>query len=195
MNAHVPLNIAAVRVSKNDRTNIVSRFKGRTAVFEDMPYRSTETRASTGDMIVQPLQSQASSPDPLGIGIHLHWELPDYFRRGTQPAQGGDVVFPQAPNRWLVIRYLSLFDTGSGKYGAVQSKGWIVESDYISSQRTTETYVSPEPKSDSINILRPSVTAPLPPNVPTGVPPFKYMGRVVDLDKWNPGSEALDNFL
>ena len=54
MNAHVPLNIAAVRVSKNDRTNIVSNFKGRTAVFEEMPYLGTSTKASTGDMIVQP---------------------------------------------------------------------------------------------------------------------------------------------
>ena len=32
-NAYVPLNIAAVRVHKNDRTDIVSQFKGRTAVF------------------------------------------------------------------------------------------------------------------------------------------------------------------
>ena len=195
MNAHVPLNIAAVRVSKNDRTNIVSNFKGRTAVFEEMPYLGTSTKASTGDMIVQPLQKNASPKDPLGIGIHLHWELPDYFRRGRQPAEGGDVVFPQAPNRWLVIRYLSLFDTDTGKYGAVQTKGWIVESDYVSSQLTKESYVSPEPKIDPINILRPSITVPLPPNTPTNVLPFKYMGRVVDLDKWNPGSESPDNFL
>ncbi len=195
MNAHVPLSIAAVRVSKNDRTNIVTKFKGRTAVFEDMPYEDTAKVASTGDMVVQPLQSDASPKAPLGIGIHLHWELPDYFRRGAQPAQGGDVVFPQAPNRWLVIRYLSLYDAGTKKYGAVQTKGWIVESDYVSSQLTKETYVSSEPTNDPINILRPSITVPLPPNPPVKVPPFKYMGRVLDLDKWNPGSELPSDFL
>ena len=108
MNAIVPLNVAAIRVSANDRSNIVSQFKGRTAVFEKMPSGSTAKKASTGDMIVQPLESNASPPDPLGIGIHLHWELPDYFRRGTQPAQGGDVVFPQAPNRWLVGNWVEL---------------------------------------------------------------------------------------
>lgn len=185
MNAHVPLNIAAVRVSKNDRTNIVSQFKGRTAVFEKMPFSITAKQASTGDMVVQPLESNASPPDPLGIGIHLHWELPDYFRRGTQPAEGGDVVFPQAPNRWLVIRYLSLYDAGTAKYGSVQMKGWIVESDYVSPQLTK----------DSAGVLRPSITVPLPSNPPAGEPPYKFMGRVVDLDKWDPGSELPRDFL
>jgi hypothetical protein len=185
MNAHVPVNIAAVRVSKNDRTNIVSQFKGRTAVFEQMPSGSTAKQASTGDMVVQPLESSASPPDPLGIGIHLHWELPDYFRRGTQPAQGGDVVFPQTPNRWLVIRYLSLFDTGTGKYGGVQTKSWIVESDYVSGQLTK----------DAAGVLRPSITVPLPSNPKPGDRPYMYMGRVVDLDKWDPSSELPGDFL
>lgn len=184
MNAHVPLNITAVRVSANDQTNIVSKFKGCTAVFENMPYTSTSKQASTGDMIVQALESTAASR-PLGMGIHLHWELPDYFRRGTQPAQGGDVVFPQAPNRWLVIRYLSVYDQGAGKYGEVQKKAWIVESDYISAELTK----------DSTGVLRPSVTVPLPSNPRAGERPFMYMGRVVDLENWKPGSESASDFL
>lgn len=185
MNAHVPLNISAVRVSANDRTNIVSKFKGRTALFENMPYDRKSKQASTGDMIVQPLGSDRSAPDPLEIGIHLHWELPDYFRRGTQPAQGGDVVFPQAPNRWLVIRYLSVYEQGTGKYGEVQKKAWIVESDYVSSQLTR----------DSTGELRPSVTVPLPSNPRANNRPFMYMGRVVDLENWKPDSELPSDFL
>lgn len=185
MNAHVPLNIAAVRVSKNDRTNIVSQFKGRTAVFERMPSGSAAKQASTGDMVVQPLESNASPADPLGIGIHLHWELPDYFRRGTQPAQGGDVVFPQAPNRWLVIRYIRVFDKDTGKYGDVQKKEWIVESDYVSTQLST----------DRASQLRPSITVPLPSNPKPGDRPYMFMGRVVDIEDWKPAEENPGDFL
>lgn len=185
MNAIVPLNVAAIRVSANDRSNIVSKFKGRTAVFEKMPSGSTEKQASTGDRILQPLESDASPPDPLGIGIHLHWELPDYFRRGTQPAQGGDVVFPQAPNRWLVIRYLTVYDAGASQYGPVQTKGWIIESDYVSGQLSK----------DSTGVLRPAISVPIPTNPNPGQRPYMYMGRVVDLESWNPATELPSDYL
>jgi hypothetical protein len=185
MNAIVPVNVAAIRVSANDRSNIVSQFKGRTAVFEQMPTGSTAKRASTGDTIVQPLESNASPADPLGIGIHLHWELPDYFRRGTQPAQGGDVVFPQAPNRWLVIRYLTIYDAGTGNYGPVQTRGWIIESDYVAGELSK----------DSTGVLRPSISVPIPTNPKPGERPYLYMGRVVDLASWNPDSKPPSNYL
>lgn len=185
MNAIVPLNIAALRVSANDNSNVVTQFKGRTAVFENMPFNSSSKQASTGDMVVQPLESDSSPQNPLGIGIHLHWELPDYFRRGAQPAQGGDVVFPQAPNRWLVIRYLSLLDPGTKKYGEVQSKSWIVESDFVASA------ITPDPD----GVLRPTVSVPLPANQQPGKPPFMFMGRVVAYENWNPASEPAANYL
>ena len=57
MNAIVPLNITALRVNKNDQTNIVGKFKGRTAVFEKLPYGGNGQGSSTGDAIVQPLDS------------------------------------------------------------------------------------------------------------------------------------------
>ena len=185
MNAIVPLNVAAIRVSANDRSNIVSQFKGRTAVFEQMPSGSTAKKASTGDMIVQPLESNASPPNPLGIGIHLHWELPDYFRRGTQPAQGGDVVFPQAPNRFLVIRYLTVYDAATRKYGPVETKGWIVESDYVSGELSK----------DSTGVTRPAISVPIPTNPTPGQRPYMYMGRVVDLESWNPVTELPSDYL
>lgn len=185
MNAHVPLNVTALRVSANDSSNVVSQFKGRTAVFEQMPWGGMAKQASTGDMVVQPLDSDASPRDPLGIGVHLHWELPDYFRRGTQPAQGGDVVFPQAPNRWLVIRFLAVYDAAAGKYGNVKTRGWIVESDYV----------SPQLSKDGTGVLRPSVSVPLPANPPPGTRPYMFMGRVVDLDTWNPAAERAGDYL
>jgi hypothetical protein len=185
MNALVPLNVTAIRVSANDRSNIVSQFKGRTAVFEKMPYQRDAKQASTGDTIVLPLESNASPQDPLGIGIHVHWELPDYFRRGTQPAQGGDVVFPQAPNRWLVMRYLTIYNTTTKKYGPVQTKGWIIESDYVADKLT----------SDSTGVIRPAVSVPIPINPQFRQQPYKFMGRVVDLESWNPAMELPSDYL
>src|SRR5689334_12190279 len=185
MNAIVPLNVAAIRVSANDRTNVVSKFKGRTALFEDMPFKRDEKVASTGDTILRPLESGKSPKNPLDPGIHLHWELPDYFRRGTQPAQGGDVVFPAAPNRWLVIRYLRIYDAGAGKYEPVRPKCWIVESDFL----------SPKIIEDSTGEPRPAVSVPIPVNPQANQQPFMYMGRVLDLEKWNPAAENPADFL
>ncbi|HBF34203.1 TPA: hypothetical protein DDW35_06530, partial [Candidatus Sumerlaeota bacterium] len=111
MNAIVPLNIQAVRVNANDNSNVAVQFKGKIAVFEKMPTATSGSNtASTGDMIVSPLEDQTNPTNPLGVGVHLHWELPDYFRCGVQPPTGGDIVFPPAPNRWLVIRTLSIYD-------------------------------------------------------------------------------------
>jgi hypothetical protein len=184
MNAIVPMNITAIRVNVNDESNVVSQFKGRTAVFERMPFGSSATTASTGDMVVAPL-SNSSPPNPLGTGIHLHWELPDYFRRGRQPALGGDVVFPQTPNRWLVIRYLSVYDATSGDYESVQQKCWIVESDYLAGDLT------PDPD----GFMHPAASVPLPANLPQGTQPYMYMGRVVEYESWVPGSTPAQNYL
>jgi hypothetical protein len=141
-------------------------------------------QASTGDAIVQPLGAGASPPNPLGIGIHLHWELPDFFRRGVQPADGGDIVFPQTPNRWLVIRYLSVYNQTTSQYGPVVTKCWIVESDYI----------APGLLKDADGVQRPAVSVPL--HVKSGgAQPYQYMGRVLDLENWNPATETQTDFL
>jgi hypothetical protein len=192
MNAIVPLNITALRVNQNDKTNIVSRFKGRTAVFEKIPYGS-QTGASTGNTIVQPLDSDASPANPLGAGVHLHWALPDYFKRGVQPAQGGDVVFPHAPNRWLITRYLSEYDSATHTYSTASAKSFIVESDYV----------TPNLEADAYGVVRPAVSVPLvfenikqdPAKSAYVGQPFMYMGRVINYDMWNPASESPDDFL
>ena len=40
--------------------------------------------------------------DQLETGVHLHWALPDGLTRGGGP--GAELVFPAAPDRWLVTR-------------------------------------------------------------------------------------------
>lgn len=187
MNAIIPLNIAAIRVNANDNSNVVNSFKGRTAVFEQLPYGRTsakENRASTGDKIYRPLFID-NAINKLGEGVHLHWELPDFFRKGTQSNVGGKIVFPHAPNRWLVMRYFRLYNTNSKKYGAVRTKAWVVESDYIMDSLNE----------DATGTIRPAVSVPLPQNPDYMEQPYKYMGRVVDYEQWDPGSENADNYL
>lgn len=193
MNAIVPLNIAAIRVSPTDNSNVVKAFKGRVAHFDNMPYAGNPTtnpagknNTSTGDTIVQLLESNNSPLAPLYTGIHLHWELPDYFRKGVQTPGSNQIVFPQAPNRWLVVRYLSIYDTTSKSWGPVTNHSWVVESDYISMQQLT----------DSDGTIRPSVPVPLPVNPAYGSKnqPYRFMGRVVDAAQW-PQTSADDKYL
>ena len=63
MKAVVPLNVAALRVSSTDSTNVTPRagFAGRTAAFDLLPHGSLATQASTGDTIWIPLGSGSPS--------------------------------------------------------------------------------------------------------------------------------------
>lgn len=185
MNAIVPINITALRVSENDNTNIVSNFKGRVANFNNLPYLRTDDRASTGDTVVQPLDSAEKPLNDLGPGIHLHWELPDYFRRGVHQPDRSSITFPQVPNRWLVLRYLSLYDKNTAQWGPPKVKGWVIESDYIAEQLLP----------DSDGYLRPAVPVPLPVNPASGEQPYRYMGRIVDAENWNPAASPAANYL
>lgn len=196
MSAVVPLNVAAIRVSGFDQSNVTPAFKGRTAAFDQLPYTSASKTASTGDTIVRPLADNTASYR-LDAGIHLHWELPDRFKRGVQgpvehPADGsvkrsvqyqadGRVTFPAAPNRWLVIRSFSLYDPVARTWGAVTQKSWIVESDYVSATP------APGPLGED----RHPIAIP----VAIGATPFSYMGRVLDAAGWDPAKENPADYL
>jgi hypothetical protein len=187
MNAIVPLNVVALRVNANDQTTIASQFKGAIGAFKKMPWTGdpkAKPTANTGDHIVQPLEADDGPQNPFRAGIHLHAELPDYFRRGVQPPEfGAEIKFPRAPNRFLVIRYLSMFN--AGKYAPATAKCWIVESDYV----------TPTPAKDPDGILRPMVSVPLPSNPAMDVQPYSFMGRVLDYATWNPNTEPPSDFL
>lgn len=186
MNTIVPLNIAAIRVSPTDTTNVIPSLKGRVANFDNMPFGGRSTLTSTGDTIVQRLESTDTALAPLYTGIHLHWELPDFFRKGVQEIDSNQVVFPQVPNRWLVVRYLSLYDSVAKTWGPVTNYSWIIESDYISMEQLK----------DSDGIVRPSVPVPLPVNPTFGAnnQPYRFMGRVVPATNW-PATSPSDRYL
>lgn len=183
MSAILPIQIRAIRVNDNDNSNIVSQFQGQTARFDQMPFTAPSNAASTGDKIYTPLTDPIteSPANPLGAGIHLHWELPAYFRKGQQCNITQTLIFPPAPNRWLVTRYFSIFDTTTQEYQAATAMQWVVESDYLS------TALQPS---------QPAISVPLAPQQ-GGLPgqPYMYMGRVVEYSNWDPASENSSNYL
>lgn len=181
MNAILPLNVTALRVNYNDNSNVVSQFAGQTADFSNMPYGQKTSNASTGDQIfrslVEPKPKQQLDP-----GVHLHWELPDYFRQGVQSNDGSQIKFPHAPNRWLIIRQFSEWDALGKQYKAAQPKCWILESDCLTDDLEEDEYKQ----------TRPRITVPLPLNPQYGEQPFKFMGRVQEYQDWDPNSTSGD---
>jgi hypothetical protein len=112
----------------------------------------------------------------LPAGIHLRWALPDALTR----AQAGDALsFPAVPNRWLVLR---------GRDGADEAyeRAWVVQSDYLHPPGAgAETG---------------SAAYPLDAASAGTSPPYRYLGRVVDLGEepasdpdsaWLPGLTAV----
>ncbi|MFD2568559.1 hypothetical protein [Pseudotenacibaculum haliotis] len=176
MNVIVPLNIQALRVSLDDTENITSNFCGQTALFQDLPYYKGESNklSSTGDSIYNPLLGGGGDGvQSLQEGIHLHWDLPDYFKKGKQHHKKAKIEFPQVHNRWLVTRFLSVCEKQadqSYKYVAKTPMSWVVESDYISSESSTNG--------------RRSIAVPLKPQSGDSKQPFMYMGRTVKYDDW-----------
>ena len=189
MKAIVPLNVAALRVSSTDSTNVTpvrGTFAGRTAAFDLLPHGSQATQANTGDTIWLPLAADSPSI-ALETGVHLHWELPDYFKTGVQDQDSGAIAFPHAPTRWLVVRSLSTYDSSGGGYGAPRHASWIVESDYLASAQQT-FQVNGQTK------VRPAITVPIT-NPADGTTPYMYMGRVVDAGAWDPSTEDPQDYL
>lgn len=182
MIAIVPLNVAALRVSRNDTERVAPKFKGRRARFDAMPHSGGPSGASTGDRVLRPL-SENDTDEALGPGIHLHWELPDHFRRGS--AVDGDVDFPPAPNRWLITRHLRVFDERAAGYGPISAARWVVESDFVSETQPA----------DDDGTVRPSVVVPLPPAPAVGAKPFRCMGRAVGFDGWRPARQPGTGYL
>ena len=183
MKAIIPLNVAALRVSSTDSTNVTPRsgFDGRTAAFDLLPHGPQADQASTGDTVWIPL-GNGSPSEPLETGVHLHWELPEFFKRGQADQDLGSITFPPAPTRWLVARSLSLYDQDGKSYGAPRQASWVVESDYVSAQLLP----------DQDGITRPAISVPL--TAPNGNP-YMFMGRVVNAASWNPASENPADYL
>jgi hypothetical protein len=69
--------------------------------------------------------------DQPGVGITLHWALPDGVTQGQQDKNGA-IVYPYIPNRWMVTRI----------WGG-QSRSWIIQSDYLNKSDGLNSFLDP----------------------------------------------------
>jgi hypothetical protein len=118
----VPIDVAGLAMSQFDAQ---TEFAAVAASFENVRYTTNGTTLNPESaVLIDDCLPAPFDTENLLAGVHLHWALPAQIAQGTSDATG-KIVFPAAPNRWLVARI-----TG----GAV-SKAWIVESDTLSPDR------------------------------------------------------------
>ena len=90
-------------------------------------YRSLLAAPAGDDMESKTFTGNNSPEEP---GVHLHFILPEEFTHGSQQEEGGDIVYPDFPNRWTVTRIAVL--ESEGKEPVLTRKNWILESDLLS---------------------------------------------------------------
>lgn len=115
----VPVDIAAFCVGDIDAHEATGGFAGCTLVYDKLV-------SSKDDAFLGANATRSFSDIPwnqMEKGIHLHWALPDALTRASSDT--GSLIFPAAPNRWLITRILIKGDV-------LTPKTWIVESDTIS---------------------------------------------------------------
>ncbi len=117
---------------------------------------------------------------PLGTGIHLHWSLPQDLTHGAQDSTG-KIVFPAAPNRWLVTRIAT--NTASPESPVTATTAWIVESDRLWDE-ANDTVPLPDQNAISLDV-------PIQPN-PTAISnkSWQTLGRVFPYAGWREDAAA-----
>jgi hypothetical protein len=114
----VPTNLEALLVGKNDPSQ---------QVYDLLPVPRTKDalRKWYIDAKYAPsfLQSRLK---PLEAGVHLHWAVPAALTHARY-YENKDREQPCIPNRWLVMRI-----GRAGGDSQFSSKGWVVESDFLS---------------------------------------------------------------
>ncbi len=127
----IPINVQAIRVLEEDK----GKFRGPTVQFSDL-----STEITLGVQIDQDLSDSEDSASQIAEGVHLHWSLPDSLTHGVHDTASDTVIFPNAPNRWLVTRYFTPDEgttvTDPAAQQAIQDHGvcvqqWIIESNRI----------------------------------------------------------------
>jgi hypothetical protein len=181
----VPMDIAALCVGQPDANAPLGSYGTKdlaeiAADFTALPYLNqtgapVNERANLSEQVL-PVPFQTAS-NPLPQGIHLHWALPDALAHGSTDGQSA-TQFPQAPNRWLVVRLA----TNTADLGAplTDLKAWVVEGDQL---------WDPTEANDPLPQNGLSRAVPLKPN-PAQKPNKAYqtMGRVYPYETWTEGT-------
>ncbi|EPG75060.1 hypothetical protein LEP1GSC058_0064 [Leptospira fainei serovar Hurstbridge str. BUT 6] len=180
----VPIDLDAMCVGKEDSEQRTPLTAPATANFVTLPYMGGPQGANLSDLFVnKPFQTESL---PLKIGVHLHWALPDALTQGMQITNKNtgaeSIQFQNVPNRWLATRILTSIDGLQ-----TTQKSWVIESDFLSTDADAYYDHTNIPFNKDGNFAFSQTN-----------PPFRYMGRAVELEKWSestdPSTERLTPF-
>ncbi|TGK18988.1 hypothetical protein EHO61_08785 [Leptospira fluminis] len=173
----VPVDLDAMCVGKNDSEQRTSLTAPATANFVTLPYIGGPQGPYLGDMFVsKPFQTESI---PLKIGVHLHWALPDSLTRGVQTEKDDGslfIRFPDVPNRWLLTRVLT--NEKDPEVPQTSLKSWVIESDFLSTDANSYFDHTNIPMNQNGSFSFSETN-----------PPFRYMGRAIELEKWSESSD------
>ncbi|MCU0910417.1 MAG: hypothetical protein MUE98_03455, partial [Rhodobacteraceae bacterium] len=185
----VPIDLAALCVGATDVNGSATQpygtkdFSRLAPDFSLLPYAADGIARNSGPYLstqVLPGTFQKAS-DPLDVGIHLHWALPQALTHGTQD-EAGAIAFQAAPNRWLVLRIAT--NTAVPKSPSTDLKAWILESD-----RLWDGEAPLQPGDPVQNMTSLAVPIEPDPNVQPNKS-WKSLGRVFQLDGWSEDPSA-----
>ncbi len=176
----VPMDVQAFCVGRSDADGDATDSYGTKDFarlgpdFSVLPHREAGANVNQGPNVSAkslPTPFTATN-NPLTEGVHLHWALPDALVRGQGDAAGtGQVEFPQAPNRWLVVRLV--VDATSPVPTVL--RGWVVESDRLSAD-LVDPSGGRRAASRTVLTQRPAD--------PDTNPAYAYIGQVFDAENW-----------
>lgn len=89
-------------------------------------YRTLIATPTGDDLESKTFTQKGSQEEP---GVHLHFILPEEFTHGSQEEEGGDVIYPDFPNRWAVTRISVL--CREEREPVLSRQNWILESDLL----------------------------------------------------------------
>ncbi|MGO4408910.1 MULTISPECIES: hypothetical protein [unclassified Brevundimonas] len=160
----VPVDLAALCVGETDVNGSsvqpygTKDFARLAPDFSLLPYAEKGVARNSGPYTSAQVLATAFQPasQPLGVGVHLHWALPEALTHGAQAATG-KVEFPPAPNRWMVVRVAS--NTADPVAPVTDINAWIIESDRLW-DREGQTVPLPNRNRTSLDIpIKPIPTA------------------------------------
>jgi hypothetical protein len=156
-NLIVPINVQALCVTD---AAAGANLLGPSADFSLFPFWNAGAGTSAGEPYLG-ASIQAFPERGPGIGVHLHWSLPDALTHGAQDPASGVTTFPQVPNRWLITRIATRDGDPQPRF-----RSWVLESN----QQVTDDAGQGSPS--------------MPFNDPDSNQYFLYLGRAFDLDAW-----------
>jgi hypothetical protein len=186
MNAIIPINIAGLRVNNTDQSNVTNNFKGCTAVFDQMPYKTPENRyhnvASTGNHIYLPLEDRDGA-QPAGPGRAPALGAARFLPAGCPTVHGCRIEFPPCAQP---LAGNPLFQPVRRGPIRPRANEILDRGERFSFDRAGSRCRGHHPAAGQ---------RALPANPSLDAQPFCYMGRVLDYDKWDPGSEMAADYL